>query len=309
MNTEEITPAFVREMGIDKPKKISGKANELVRMLNVKCRLGLPSTIASFGAVALRTVCVELACKLNNIALPNKEDAVRQCGVNMMDYQTVLITIQNILQLKFPVSIQELCVHFACPGMKSTVDKYLEQFEERFTASLHKKDENAPQVEPQKVQKKTDFSNPAFRAAAFYQCAKNSKQKIDRNKLIQFTNCNPNQFNAVVESMEKLCSFSSLAAVGTFKEIKERSKKRKRIEEEENEEEEAKDDDTAVKEFMSSVKSNAIPPPKALVEKKEKKDIKETKPVTEKPKEEPIADVKPPPRKKLKQMSLNFFKK
>src|SRR3989338_1189987 len=204
MNTEDITPAFVREVGVDKIK-ICGKANELLRLLNVKCRLGLPSTIASFGAVALKTVCVELACKLNNVSFPKKEDAVRQCGVNMMDYQNVLITVQNILQLKFPVSIQELCVHFACPGMKSTVDKYFEQFQERFNAEIQKAEQS---------KKQTDFSNPAFKAAAFYQCAKNSKQKIDRNKLIQFTNCNPNQFNKVVESMEQLCSFSSLAAVG-----------------------------------------------------------------------------------------------
>jgi hypothetical protein len=300
---EAITPADLRKIGIDKPKKICIKANELLRMLDVKCPMGLPSNLGSFGAVCKPTVCIELACKLNSTTF-SKEEAVRGCGVNMFDYQMALITIQNILKLKFPVSIQELCVHFACPGMKSTVDKLLEQYQERFIESLSNTSTKTDSKEKTATssQKKADFSNPAFKAAAFFLSAKHCKLKVDRTKLIQFTNCNPNQFNSVCESMEKVCSFSALAAASTFQEFRERNKKRKRVDKETTEDKTEAEDD-AVKELLkNSVRQESNT-------KKENVSVATATPsTTPKVKEEAkTEEVKQPPRKKLRQMNLNFF--
>lgn len=294
-----ITPASVRNLGIDKPKKVSEKANELERLLDVKCPMGLPRVIQPFGAVCKPTVCIELACKLNGITFA-KEEAVKMSGVSMPDYQNTLITIQNILKLKFPVSVQELCIQFGCPGMKPTVDRLLEQYQERFLKSIpsmapsnDKEDKEKPTTKIEaataSIQKRADFSNPAFKAAAFFLCARHCKLKVDRTKLIQHTNCNVTQFGNVCESMEKLCDFNTLLTASTFEEFREKSKKRKR-----NERENGSKGEDGIKneeEKMKQVLSSVVPSEPA-------KTSMDTR---------PDDSVKVPPRKKLRQMNLNFF--
>jgi origin recognition complex subunit 6 len=298
-----ITPSSLKSLGIDKPKKISSKANELIRLLDVKCPLGLPNSIQPFGTFAKNTICIELACKLYSINFA-KEDAVKSSGVSMIEYQTALITIQNLLNVKFPVSIQELCVQFGCPGMKATVERLLEQYKEKFMASLANTTSKV-QPEKEKPQKHVDFSNPAFKAAAFFLCARNCKLKVDKQKLIQHTNCNPIQFNNVCESMEKLCDFKMLLSASTFQEFREKSKKRKR--EKENEEDKQLEDEEGLKEIVDCMKSAPVKAADSTERSKiiKKDDTTNTKDACKRKQEE--VKPPPPPRKKLRQMNLNFF--
>ncbi|KAL0487537.1 hypothetical protein AKO1_008649 [Acrasis kona] len=286
-----VTSSFVKSLGIPKQKKVSEKANELLRLLDVKCPLGLPKSIQSFGTVCSKTVCIELACRLNSITFEKKDDAVRATGVTMPEYQQVLITIQNILCLKFPLSLQELCVVFGCPGMKGTVEKLLEQYQEKFVKAL---------LADSKVKRHVDFSNPEFRAAAFYLCAVSCKLKVDKAKLIQHSNCNPIQFNVVCESIQKYCNVDTLHTAPEIKEFKEKKRKR---EEELVEKTTPPDDEISktLEAFKVNNKNNRSETKENIP------DVKKVSTSNVKSKDEITLETAKPPRKKLKQMNLDFF--
>jgi hypothetical protein len=134
-------------------------------------------------------------------------------GVSQNDYISSINLVRNILDIKNLIHLPTLCKEFGCPGMSNAVERCLAMYKKRYLDEMEKSKKDISRV---------DFSAPIYRVVAFYMTATYLKYKIDKNRLMQSTNCVPSQFKNVLASMKELCDMKNLVVTDSMNDIKER---------------------------------------------------------------------------------------
>lgn len=221
-----IQPSIVQKVGLTKfVNRATNKANEYLRLIHAKCPPygELPTPQANMAKVM---ICVELACLFHDLPY-NKTELVKLSGTMPQDYVSSLNLVRNILGIKPQVQFSALCKEFGCPGLTGPAEKCLEMYRRKLMEK-----NSAASVKTNRV---IDFSAPVYKAVAFYVTAKHLKFKVDKNKLMEVTNCTVVQFTNVVSSMTESVDLQELVITDSMQDIRERiiEQRKKKIEKKE----------------------------------------------------------------------------
>ncbi|KYQ96958.1 PHD zinc finger-containing protein [Tieghemostelium lacteum] len=169
-------------------KKVINKSKEFVRLSKVKLPAGLgPSEICRPAA------CLTIACQvLENEIDRNK--AVKLSGGSEKLFHTALSSLHNILGIKKRLSILEIAIEFNQIPLVEPSDNLLEKYKSKFLAGI-----------PELQAKFVDFSSAEISAAVFFIMSCQNEITIDKNKLIEYSKCNPVEFQRVINSIKEYC--------------------------------------------------------------------------------------------------------
>ncbi|EFC50612.1 hypothetical protein NAEGRDRAFT_88231 [Naegleria gruberi] len=180
--------------------KIVGKARDYFRSLHAKLN-NTAGVLPSNFSLCEGMICVELAFKFLNINQKfDREIAVQQIGADMKDYQSCFTEVVNLLGISFAISLDDLILTFGCQGIRGSCEKLLEEYKKKFESRYSAE-----------ILKKTDFTKPILKVAAFYITATQTyKFKVDFKKLAEETKTNVKSLSSVVDSMKETCGITSI---------------------------------------------------------------------------------------------------
>ncbi|CAI5983459.1 unnamed protein product [Closterium sp. NIES-64] len=102
---------------------------------------------------------------------------------------------RTALSVKSQLSLPQLALQFGCMRVLESTQRNLHIFTARFTAAL-----------PEARRGGTDFSRPAYMAAALMLTATRNQLKMDADRLLEATRVGKDEFQQVVASMEAHCA-------------------------------------------------------------------------------------------------------
>eukprot|EP00798_Chlamydomonas_sp_ICE-L_P026704 gene26704-4273_t len=202
------------------------------------------------GEICKTAICLELACTTTNPGrVVDRAEFVRFSCSAAKVYTNTFNTLQKVLEVRSPVTLQDLVVRYGCAPIRIMVSETLKKYKERFLESL-----------PPAQRTAADFSRPVFLAVAFYLVAKKKKCQLCANHQIPFhvlpkwvliTNAD---FKLISASMYELC-FDTLGIEKTKEKASNRKtntdvldahRRKKARKQKESEDEDSDADDTAV---------------------------------------------------------------
>ncbi|CAI5501150.1 unnamed protein product [Closterium sp. Naga37s-1] len=167
------------------------RAEELLRMCNLKFE---PGTFG-VGEVAKAVICFDIACHLMGSTAVDARKAAKLSGMSPPAYARARAAIQNALGVRSQLSLPQLALQFGCMRVLESTQRNLHVFTARFTAAL-----------PEARRGGTDFSRPAYLAAALMLTATRNQLKMDVDRLLEAKHVGKDEFQQVVACMEAHCA-------------------------------------------------------------------------------------------------------
>lgn len=169
-------------------KQIEVKANEYIRLADVRGKM-FPG-----GGDVKNLCCFVLACQKYGQEF-DRSLCARICG-SQIKFQRQLVGVKNLLGIKDTLTIKELSIKFGLAGenvLIALATEILDEYDKRYRAKL-------PLAQRQYV----DFSGAAYKAACFYLAAKTRRKKVDRKRLLQFSNTVERQLSLICKAIAEL---------------------------------------------------------------------------------------------------------
>ncbi|OCT84623.1 hypothetical protein XELAEV_18022776mg [Xenopus laevis] len=182
MDTETLK-RLAPKLGITS-SKIIGKAEELLRLSQLKCAGLCGQTTATSNAV----MCLQLAATLLNHPI-DKDYLVRLSGLNKKVYQSCLNSFESLLGVTSKMGIRDLAVQHGCMEAVNTASEILNRYESSLS---------------QAQQEDLDLSKPLFISAALYSACRCLKLKAEKNKLLAASGVKKGIFDRLSIQLEKI---------------------------------------------------------------------------------------------------------
>ncbi|CAI5984555.1 unnamed protein product [Closterium sp. NIES-65] len=147
------------------------------------------------GEVAKAVICFDIACHLMGSTAVEARKAAKLSCMSPPAYAQARAAIQNALGVRSQLSLPQLALQFGCMRVLESTQRNLHIFTARFTAAL-----------PEARRGGTDFSRPAYMAAALMLTATRNQLKMDADRLLEATRVGKDEFQQVVASMEAHCA-------------------------------------------------------------------------------------------------------
>lgn len=185
-----------QKFGIDSEPKIIRKAEELMRLLDLRLGCSSLDTLGLSGACKA-VLCVELAAEANGHPI-SKRDAVQASGMNKKMYQSAMQAARCLLDLQSQVTIPDLTVQLGCPAVRPLALQVLNRY----------------QTDRQnKSSATTVFSQVLFNSAAVYAACRKHHIKCNKTKMVEIAGSTSAVFNSLLVQMDK-CATTIMSTEG-----------------------------------------------------------------------------------------------
>ncbi|CAM9373887.1 unnamed protein product [Choristocarpus tenellus] len=151
---------LARVAGLD-PTSVIPKAQEILRLMEIKCRLGCLGK----GEICRSVLAFDLACRCLDQTL-HRRTVVKLCGVPEGVYVSALSTAQGLLGMRKRCNPEEVGRIVGGKRVGVMAAQELKRYEESFLASC-----------PPSQRKCVDIGSALYAVAVFYLCAKKLKAR------------------------------------------------------------------------------------------------------------------------------------
>ncbi|KAG8437346.1 hypothetical protein GDO86_008155 [Hymenochirus boettgeri] len=179
----ETVKRLAPKLGISS-SRIIGKAEELLRLSQVKCAGLCTRTTATSNAV----MCLQLAANSLNHPI-DKDYLIKLSGLNKKVYQSCLNSFQCLLGVNSKLGIRDLAVQHGCMEAVNTASQILNRYESSLS---------------QAQQEDLDLSKPLFISAALCSACRCLKLKVEKNKLSSAAGVKKPIFDRLCIQLEKI---------------------------------------------------------------------------------------------------------
>ncbi|KAI0238137.1 Origin of replication complex subunit 6 [Lamellibrachia satsuma] len=181
-----ILSSAAQKFGIDSEPKILRKAEELMRLLDLRLGCSSLDTLSLSGACKA-VLCLELAA--DGYGQPiSKSDAVKASGMNKKMYQSAMQAARCLLDLQSQVTIPDLTVQLGCPAVRPLALQVLNRYQS------DRQNENCAT---------TVFSQVLFNTVAVYAACRKHHIKCNKTKMVEIAGSTSAVFNSLLVQMEK----------------------------------------------------------------------------------------------------------
>uniref|UniRef100_A0A8D0HCU0 Origin recognition complex subunit 6 n=1 Tax=Sphenodon punctatus TaxID=8508 RepID=A0A8D0HCU0_SPHPU len=160
------------------------KAEEYLRLSQVKCRLLLAQMTATSNAV----MCLDLAAGFMKHPV-DKSYLVKLSGLNKSTYQSCMKSFESLLGMHSSLGIQDLAVQFCCTEAVTMASQILQRYESSLSEAQ---------------QTDLDLSKPLFTTAALFTACRCMKLKVDKSKMMAVSGVKKAIFNRLCGQLEKI---------------------------------------------------------------------------------------------------------
>ncbi|KAF4522474.1 hypothetical protein B566_EDAN002558 [Ephemera danica] len=156
-------------------EKNFGKASEIYRLIDLKTSSSSNAQL-KLSASGQNVISLDLAAALKGTPI-DKKLAIKLSGMSRKEYLQKVYTMERLLDMQPPSSIQDICIRLGCSELSSAAERLL---------ARHK--ETSPFAEKE---------HPMYAAGAIMAVAKQHRVAVDKTKLLELGRTRPRQLEEV----------------------------------------------------------------------------------------------------------------